>query len=384
MLTNLLRQILFIAQTLEHAIKKGDMNVFFFNHEVEAFRKKLVQLWFTNISNNQPLTNQNIPINNYYFLQLLYKPLNQWSIIDEESIQYLDENGFSDLVLLEEHSGLSNLAQEWIYEMGNIEELDTKVLEHALHHFRQAVRSRFLSEQIATDLYSKFRQFFSKNPIVDESLLNEQVKSISQIIPALGPLLRNAYEEFPTGNFVVCPGKGCGWGARLLNGRKVQCVNPYCKENNQAKLKTVVKTGKLRTKPGIQYYVSLTSFDERNLFEKLEKYGYKVRLYPGVESKGDIEVIKRNQTFYIDVKSYRTPRKLAEWLNDNRDNLILSKQIIVVPSRIANNKYYIEKLHQYFPFTGEISIVLEKNLNSYLIERMSNPNTISSEEQNYA
>ncbi|KQX68471.1 restriction endonuclease-related protein [Paenibacillus sp. Root444D2] len=384
MLPSQLRQILVVAQTLEHAIKKGDLNVFFSNHEVEAFRKKLVQLWLTNISNNQSLANQNIPINNHHFLELLYKPLNEWGIVDEDSIQYLDEIGFKDLVLLEEHLGLSTLAHEWIYEMGDIEEQDTKVLEHALRHFRQAVRSRFLSEQIATDLYSKFRQFLSKNPIVDESLLNEEVKSISRIIPALGPLLRHAYEEFPIGNFVVCPGKGCGWGARLLKGRKAQCVNPYCKEYNQAKLESVAKAGKLRTKPGIQYYVSLTSYDERNLLEKLGKYGYKVRLYPGVESKGDIEVIKHNQIFYIDVKSYRTPKKLAEWLNDNQENLLASKQIIVVPSRIANNKYYIEKLHQFFPFTGEISIVLEKNLNSYLAERMSYQNTISSEEQNYA
>lgn len=378
MFSERLRDVLLVVQVLEKASSNNDLNLFFSNETIQTIRRTMVNRAYINHDKESGAWSPFIPITNQRFLEMLYTPVIQWTYLDSQDREFLLENNFADLTLLESHVGLSSSANEWLLEMGSVDELDTKVLEQALHLCRQLVRKRVMSEERATQLYADFRQFPSQSPVIDEKELKEaQTRFKSE--PQLGSLLRKLYEEFPYGEYVICPGDNCGWGARLSANGNIQCVNPWCRKFHGANPAPIEKQGKLRTKPGIQYYVSLTAADEKMIENKLNKSGFRTRLYPGIETMGDIEAKKNDSTFYMDVKSYREPRKLAEWLLANEDQFQTGNLIIVIPERIATRKKYIDSLLVHYPYP-KTPILLEKDLIGYLQEQLKS----DSKEQDYA
>lgn len=135
------------------------------------------------------------------------------------------------------------------------------------------------------------------------------------------------------------------------------------KENNRRQRRSIdLKAGEVAYIPyeGIIFYNVIPGLEEYRLFSKLKdefiSYGVSITLFPNLERDGDIKLSLNQLNIFIDVKDYRKPEELSQYIN-GKIGAFLGLDYIYIPQ-------YRKKYSDYMK-------VIRDQVNTDIIYKMS-------------
>lgn len=250
---------------------------------------------------------------------------------------------------LEDHNSLEDMQQkEWIQVLDYLHNKDKRSIE---------VRQRD---------YNLIRvENLTRKPFMKE---NEYIDLIRKLIDQLTLLnfIKNAYVDYELREAVIC--SNCQYPMEQLPSGRYQCVgNHFCKHFSP--ISTKINTRKTKYKmlhKGFYLYTTLPGLYELKVEEELKAKGYQVIRHPNLERSGDLKVVLRRRSVYLDCKMHQSDRKLFMRLQEDEKARYID--FYVLPSFLYKNDYKrrldgLNKKHGY-PYT----FVNEKKLVSILKE----------------
>jgi hypothetical protein len=193
----------------------------------------------------------------------------------------------------------TSLCKEWAIQK-------RRSLQDQLAEIEERIMYEILTDCRAADLqemYVNSRRFLIENPIVREVDLVKTVAS-----GRVHSLVGKAYEPLPSGcikdgQVHLCP--HCG-DAQIWRGDGLACRNwTICQTLAKRRAKRLPATGLLRSKAGIFTYVVAPGLPELRLYERLQKLGCEVQLWPGVDAFDLLVALPKGQRWAVDVKLSR-------------------------------------------------------------------------------
>lgn len=233
-------------------------------------------------------------------VRMLMQPIEKWEIVGLTA--YFPSNAS----IINRQYEISDEAEDFLSYYQHPEEKESSIVENILNICRE--------QQLDED-YVKIRTFLS-NPnhaVMDAKKLQRFKRRIPN--DELANLFIACYEEVAyISNYKKCP--NCGWTLKQREGAWHCNKDQTCRQlANFTNLKRFEENeGKMyRMKPGVQKYTLLPGMAEEEIAKRLREKGYTISIYPNIDEE-DIAIVFDDYSVYIDVKDYRNPYTLAQYL----------------------------------------------------------------------
>lgn len=279
--------------------------------------------------------NKKPPANIQELAKILTLPSKQWGILDVERIFPPDAS------LLDKEYGVTIEAEDFLENIESTEEYEQSIMKQILITSRKktldsdyrSIRAFLSNPNHSVITYHKLYDFVYRN-VKDAQFQN---------------LVFSCYEEIVNiTNYRKCP--NCGWTLEWRKGNwrcNKEDVCHFVSDVQDVSSFEMTDEKLMRMTPGIQKYVLLPGMSEQNIAKKLRKKGYTVTMYPNIDEY-DIRIELKNQVIMIDVKDYRNPWQLANYLNNLHQSKIDSNVLYVIPDyRVQMISQYQKKVKNY-------------------------------------
>lgn len=233
-------------------------------------------------------------------IRMLMMPVEEWGV------EGLTQEFPPDARIINRQFGLTEEADDFLSYYQHPEEADNSTVEQILQYCRM--------HQLQ-DEYVQIRSFLSnpKHSVIGAGILARFKRHLSNI--ELGNLLMACYEEVSyLSNYRKCP--YCGWTLQKRDGawrcNKDQTCRQLASFTSFTSFDTTNEKN-YRMKSGVQKYTLLPGMAEKKIAKKLQKKEYHISMYPNIDEE-DIAIELGHHTIYLDVKDYRNPYTLAQYL----------------------------------------------------------------------
>lgn len=130
------------------------------------------------------------------------------------------------------------------------------------------------------------------------------------------------------------------------------CSYLYLKEKARKEAAEKVRGQIFILKDGVHRYIRIPGLEEIRIYNKLKdklkgNLSYKVVLYPGMESLGDVGIYETNTNtllLSIDLKDYATPSALVRKYSKEKENQTFKSHVLYLPDYRIKTKGYVEYL----------------------------------------
>lgn len=281
------------------------------------------------------------------FISLLHNNAGEWGIND------IEEHFPLNRPLLDNDTGISFEADEFLEVMKNPEEYEQNIMKSILIYCRE----NNLQEE-----YTKIRKFLSnpKHAVITRKQLFIFLVQITH--DELSKYVESCYERvINISNYRICP--YCKWTLKERAG------NWHCNDGGTCHLQAEFmnfnrfeesKQQYLRMKRGIHRYTLLPGIAEHKIAKKLEKRGYEISMYPKID-EADILVEKDGNRLILDVKDHYSPLYFAKHIKQQYKEENLEGVWFVIPrARLEIFPGYIDQAKNYYG--TPINLVSENEL----------------------
>ncbi|MCH6265337.1 hypothetical protein [Neobacillus citreus] len=247
------------------------------------------------------------PIDLPNFVRLLERPSGEWGITNLQNLFPPDAS------LLDKEIGVTIEAEDFLEDFQSPDEYEQSVMKRILLYCRDLTLD---------SKYREIRTFLSnpKHAVIPFHKIYELKSKLNDV--ELAQLFHACYKEIENvDQYRQCP--HCGWTLEWKNGHWRCNKESICHSLGDFKdLDYFPKTDQklFRLIPGIHKYILLPGMSEIRLAEKLRKKGLMVTLYPNVDQY-DIQAEANDKRIFMDVKDYRSPFQLAQYINRNLHKL---------------------------------------------------------------
>jgi hypothetical protein len=284
------------------------------------------------------------PINLPSLVKLLEMPSKEWGLPNLINIFPPDAG------LLDKEIGVTIEAEDFQEDFQSPDEYEQSVMKRILIYCRN------LS---IDNKYREIRTFLS-NPnhaVIPFQKIYELKSKLNDV--ELAQLFHFCYEELENlDQYRKCP--NCGWTLEWKNGHWRCNKESICHSLKDFKeLKDFPKMNQklFRLTPGIQKYILLPGMSEMRIAEKLRKKGYIVTLYPNVDQY-DIKAEVNEKRIFMDVKDYRSPFHLAQYINRNLHKLDDKVWYVVPDYRVKFFPSYVETVKSLIQNNGNTPLMV--------------------------
>ena len=259
-----------------------------------------------------------------------------------------------DASLLDKEIGVTIEAEDFLEDLQSPDEYEQSVMKQILIYCRNLT------------LESKYREIrtFLSNPnhaVMPFYKIYEFKSKLNDV--NLAQLFHACFEEIDNvDQYRRCP--NCGWTLVWKNGHwrcNKESVCHSLKDFNDLEYFPNTDQKLFRLTPGIQKYILLPGMSEIRIAEKLRRKVLMVTLYPNI-NQYDISVEANDKSIFMDVKDYRSPFQIAQYINRNLNNLEDEVWYVIPDYRVKNSPGYIETVKTLLQNNGNplLNVVSEK------------------------